>query len=84
MVSFISLVFLLISCNLKSCFAPSGYNKCRCLNEVLTICWFILSGLQYVFGQGDGGEEAGKGMCSMAEPSVVEESGEEKLEDSKH
>lgn len=85
MVSFInfSLVFLPVSYNLKSYFMPNGYNKYRCINQVLTLRWFILSRLEYVSGEGSSREEAGKGRRYMTEPSVTEESSEEKLEDSK-
>lgn len=51
--------------------------------KFLTLHCFVLSRLEYVSGEGNSTEEADKGRCYMTEPSVIEESNEEKLEVSK-
>lgn len=53
------------------------------MHKFLTLCWFSPSRLEYVSGEGDGREQAGEGRCYTAESAVPEESGQEKLEDSK-
>lgn len=53
------------------------------MHKFLTLCRFSLSRLEYVSGEGDSRDQAGKGRCYMAESAVPEESSEEKLEDSK-